>query len=229
NEDIIHVNANPDSTDATPYIDGYQNTNFNNGPYGNKYDLTFRLGNLKDLPSSVIPSGMPNPSGTGLFTTNIYAKGHIVATSGEVGDFSISNMIGANASSGNGSIEIAPDSANLTGAAYANNTPLGGIPTIGMWNSSDGSTQNRAIALMGETMDNGWTGAMGFSFAPSKNGNAWFRVDRDVSNGDLTAKLAGFNFNATEFQSTNNTGFKTSGIYMDSAAEQFSLGDNIWF
>src|SRR5699024_4780425 len=42
-------------------------------------------------------------------------------------------------------------------------------------------------------------------------------------------KIAGFNFNTTEFQSSNNTGFKTSGIYMDSAAEQFSLGDRFYY
>src|SRR5699024_3480540 len=56
-----------------------------------------------------------------------------------------------------------------------------------------------------------------------------FQVSKHRITGDITAKFAGFNFNATEFQSTNNTGFKTPGIYMDSADEQFSLGDNIWF
>src|SRR5699024_34778 len=44
-----------------------------------------------------------------------------------------------------------------------------------------------------------------------------------------SAQFFGFTATESQLQSTNNTGFKTSGIYMNSAAEQFSLGDNIWF
>src|SRR5699024_8592661 len=86
------------------------------------------------------------------------------------------------------------------------------------------------VASMGEVfLPSGYAREDGFALVDRNASDTLFQVSKHRITGDITAKFAGFNFNATEFQSTNNTGFKTSGIYMDSAAEQFSLGDNIWF
>jgi hypothetical protein len=66
-----------------PYLDGYSGAEYSDGPFGDNSALTFRLGDLSGLPSSVVPSSM-NPSGTGLFSTNVYMKGVIEAGSGTV-------------------------------------------------------------------------------------------------------------------------------------------------
>src|SRR5699024_245050 len=86
------------------------------------------------------------------------------------------------------------------------------------------------VASMGEVfLPSGYAREDGFALVDRNASDTLFQVSKHRITGDITAKFAGFNFNDTEFQSTNNTGFKTSRIYMDSAAEQFSLGDRFYY
>jgi hypothetical protein len=81
------------------------------------------------------------------------------------------------------------------------------------------------MAAMGETLDSGWTNAVGFSFVPAKDDPAWFRMDRNVGDGTLTAKIASANFNENEFYSDNNGGtFGATGLYINWTNETMSLG-----
>ena len=118
----------------------------------------------------------------------------------------------------NGGAFIYSDNTAATASWNGDGTEQG-VPTMAVYHSYNGSTNNRVYIHMGETYSNGWTGRYGFSFTPGKSNNAYVEFSRDMITGALTAQIASWNFNETTF-------YNGTDIVLDSANKRIALNNN---
>ena len=221
---------NDASTQYAPFLavyDGVNSWSDFQGPSKEKV----RLGNLSG--AAQLPSGT-QPSGYGLRAENVFLSGHIEADSGAIGDLTLDNgMLRSDASLSNGQFVLSNSSTKIHTGAYSG-TPSG-VPTLSMLQGSD--LNERMFVHMGETYSNGWTGRYGFSATEGKNTPALFEISKDLSNSNLTAQIAGWEFTSGALYREHNNTFISlgdqSGLPWSTNIEGLQIGtdanNRMWF
>lgn len=97
---FIRLNANPNDA-ATPYIDIVERY----GTAVNQVTLKARLGDLSGLAGTAMVHQESDP-GFGLATDNVYLQGAIIATSGEIGGFTIANSYLADSATNGSTFQV---------------------------------------------------------------------------------------------------------------------------
>lgn len=178
------------------------------GGYGNAYTTTYgglalpnlRIGNLQGLPEV----GSVTPSGWGIYTSNGFFTGTVVATSGTIGGASISD----------GVLQI--KNANIGEKLTANSVDVSGIITAGgiitdtltggLQNTDDFiyiSTKDKSLSIDGESQD--WKLVLGKSFGVTKAG--YLKA--------ISGKIGGWTIGTSDLHNgTNSMSSTTAGLYL---------------
>ena len=132
-----------------------------------------------------------------------------------------------------GSVLITTDNSDGTGGVSVVGTPTGsaGAYFYQAYTAGTGGSARSYVAI-GETIDSGWTGAYGISIVPNgKETSAYFRVDRNMSTGALTAKIAGWNFDTTKLYNGTDIVLDSSAkeIYINNKNSYASTTNGLWF
>lgn len=205
----IYITSNDDDS---PYMDVVVGKTSIGGDFTTKV----RVGKLDGITDTTAGLDGTQSDEWGAYLPNLYASGHIYSTSGEISGFTLSgNRLSKS------SLYIFSNNTDATSIGAWNGTPSG-WPTIAMYKDYSAHT-DRVILNMGETYSAAWTGRFGFSLTPSKASNAYFEFSRDMSDGTLTAKIAGWNFDTTSFSNTTGNNIATIQSVSNSVAGSIRL------